>query len=154
MYEAGRKIEEIQLSGIKSWKPKAKELEFVLLPDGKKWVLLTTEGKQITEAIRAQALAIKAEMDAEAKAKEEARLKAEAERQAKAAEDAKWLTLAQLQSGDYAGCTRQPIDEKNKEEWLRDEEFERVFGKSREEWAKVPPFKKPIIKKKLGLQPL
>ena len=34
------------------------------------------------------------------------------------------------------------------------QEFVRVFGKSKQEWAAVPPFKKPIIKKKLGLQPL
>ena len=77
-----------------------------------------------------------------------------AAKSAKAAEDAKWLTLAQLQSGDYEGCSRLPVDEKNKEEWLRDEEFVQVFGKTREEWAKVPPFKKPMIKKKLGLQAL
>jgi hypothetical protein len=153
IYEGGRKIDDVPIASIKQWKPKPKEMEFLLL-NGKKWVLLTVEGALIKEAIRKQALAIKAERDAKAKAAEEARQKAEAERQAKAAEAAKWLSYEQLQSGDYSGCSRLPVDEKNKEDWLNDEVFSKVFGKSREEWAKVPPFKKPIIKKKLGLQPL
>ena len=46
------------------------------------------------------------------------------------------------------------MDEKNKEDWLRPDEFASVFGKSKEEWAKIPAFKRPMIKKKLGLAPL
>jgi hypothetical protein len=34
---------------------------------------------------------------------------------------------------------------------LSDDEFERVFGRSKAAWAGVPAFKKPIIKKKHGL---
>ena len=153
VFEQGKKIDEHKISQIKSWKPKPKEIEF-LLKTGKKWTVQTTEGEAIVEAIKKQAQAIKAERDAIAAkaAKEEAERKKQAD--AVAAEKAKWLTLAQLQSGDYSGCSRVPVDEKNKEDWLRPEEFGTVFGKSKEEWGKVPAFKRPMIKKKLGLAPL
>ena len=45
------------------------------------------------------------------------------------------------------------LDEKNKELLLTDAEFEKVFGKTKEAFAKEPAFKKPLTKKKLGLGP-
>lgn len=52
--------------------------------------------------------------------------------EAKAAEAAKWLTLEQLKTHNYTGCTRLPVDEKTKEDWLTDADFEAVFTMSKE----------------------
>ena len=72
------------------------------------------------------AQALKKQRDeAKAKAKAEADAKA-AEQAAEAAERAKYLSFEQLKSGDYSGCTRLPVDEKNKEDWLTPDEFQCV----------------------------
>jgi hypothetical protein len=124
--------------------------------NGKKWVIRTTEGAQIKDAIMTQAVALKEKRDAEKKKEkvrvlfgsafrsrpfrrarlsadalllwapqEEAAAKAAAEAAA-AAERAKFLTFEQLKNKDYAGCTRLPVDEKTKEDWLTDAEFQQV----------------------------
>jgi hypothetical protein len=41
-----------------------------------------------------------------------------------------------------------PVDEKNKELWLRDADFEEIFGMTKAAFKKVPPFKRPLMKKK------
>lgn len=46
-----------------------------------------------------------------------------------------------------------PVDEKNKELWLRDADFEEIFGMTKAAFKKVPPFKRPLMKKKRGLAP-
>ena len=122
------------------------------LTSKKTFVIYTDEGQKIMQTIEAQAEAHREEQAEEARQQQAAREKEEAAAAAVAAEKARWLTIEQLRSGDYKGCTRLPVDEKNKEHWLTDADFQQVFGKSKAEWAKVPPFKRPMIKKKLGLQ--
>ena len=53
VFEQGKKTDEHQISTIKSWKPKPKELEF-LLKTGKKWTVQTTEAAKIVDAIKKQ----------------------------------------------------------------------------------------------------
>jgi hypothetical protein len=41
----------------------------------------------------------------------------------------------------------------NKERWLRDEDFVKIFGMTKEEFAAKPAFQRPMLKKKRGLGP-
>eukprot|EP01052_Picozoa_sp_SAG31_P007344 SAG31_NODE_350_length_17241_cov_156.139715_2_plen_261_part_00 len=156
-YVSGKKVDDHDLKVFKSWRPKDTSLEFYFSAGGK-WVVKTKQGQDIIKAINSQAVKYKTELDRQAKERRDqeaaAARKAEEEAAAAAAEAAKWLTLEELQSGNYARCSRQPVDEKNKELWLSDADFELHFKKTKAEWEKVPPFRRPMVKKKLGLQPL
>ena len=85
---------------------------------------------------------------------------AEAAQEAAAAAEAEaleWLTYEELKTGTYdarpVNLKMGPVDEKNKEQWLRDEDFQQIFGMSKDDFAKQPAFKKPMLKKKRGLGP-
>lgn len=60
--------------------------------------------------------------------------------------DGTTFALAELQKGTPAG-----VDPARKEEFLSDEDFQGVFGKSKEEFAGMPTWKKRSAKQKAGL---
>eukprot|EP01047_Picozoa_sp_COSAG01_P099783 COSAG01_NODE_29741_length_630_cov_2.608286_1_plen_130_part_00 len=57
--------------------------------------------------------------------------------------------VARAAEGGLAG----PVSAQNKERWLRDEDFVKIFGMTKEEFAAKPAFQRPMLKKKRGLGP-
>eukprot|EP01052_Picozoa_sp_SAG31_P026291 SAG31_NODE_2371_length_5851_cov_4.577886_4_plen_252_part_00 len=151
----GKKIDDHKIESIASWVCNPSNITFTLCAGGKTFMVKTKEAATIGAAVSKQKTTLQQEQDATRAAAEAAAQRAAEEKAAAdaaaAAEAAKWLTLEQLIAGEYDSCTQQPVDEKTKELWLCDEEFEKVFGKTKKEWESIPAFKKPIIKKKRGL---
>lgn len=161
VFQKGKVIAEHKIKMIKSWSVGADKIVFKLNAGGS-ISIDTVNGNGIKDALVNQAKGIiQAQKDAKV-AKAEAEAAAEAAEAAAAAEVAeealRWLTHDELRTGNYerytaAGSRQGEVDEKNKELLLTDAEFEKVFGKTKEAFAKEPAFKKPLTKKKLGLGP-
>jgi hypothetical protein len=120
-FVAGKLVDDHKLSAFTSWMVKPDSVDFTLHAGGRVWRVLTEEGAAIEAAIMKQATALRDELDAKkaaAAAAVAAKREAEAAAAAAAAEEAsRWLTLVELQAGEYGRCSRQPVDEGTKELW-------------------------------------
>ena len=163
IFQKGKMIKEVCIKDVRSWAVGATSIGFKMIKGDD--VTIGTKNKEesvkIKEAMITQAKAMVQAKKDKAAAANEAKQE-EAEGAALAAKEAEeealnWLTYEELKNGTYDArpvhLIRGEVDEKNKELWLRDQEFVEVFGMDKEAFAKQPAFKKPMLKKKKGLGP-